>query len=67
MELPGRRIEDRIRELCARIAVAQGEEVAEMLSELQIAMHEHARRVDNETTAAVITWPVFPKERRKRA
>jgi len=65
MDLPGRRIEDRIRELCARIAVAPSEEVATILSELEIAMCEHARRLDNKTTATVIAWPESPRDRRR--
>jgi hypothetical protein len=39
-----RRISDRIRELCTQVAAAGDANFAEILSELQIALREHASR-----------------------
>jgi hypothetical protein len=42
----GRRLEDRIRELCAKaIAAPGGDELEPALSELKAALHEHTERL----------------------
>ena len=43
--MPGRRLEDRIRELCAKAATASDDETLEVLQELRRALHEHARQL----------------------
>lgn len=43
--IPGRRLEDRIRELCAKAATASDAETAQVLQELRDALHEHARHL----------------------
>ena len=62
----GRRIEDRLRELCVLLAETSGNE-RELLLELQIEIHEYSRKLQNKTAAAVLNWPIIPKERRKKA
>ena len=43
--MPGRRLEDRIRELCAKAATASEGETLQVLQELRRALHEHARHL----------------------
>ena len=43
--MPGRRLEDRIRELCAKAASASDAETVPILQELRQALHEHARHL----------------------
>jgi len=43
--MPDRRLEDRIRELCAKAASAPAHEVQVVLKELRVALAEHARRL----------------------
>jgi hypothetical protein len=52
--MPARRLEDRIRELCARSLNTQGTEWSETIQELQLAIHKHALRVANLTSAATV-------------
>jgi len=52
--MPARRLEDRIRELCARALYTQGREWSETVHQLQLAIQEHALRVANLTSAATI-------------
>jgi hypothetical protein len=46
-----RRLEDRIRELCARTLVVSGSELEQIFLELKSALHEHTERL--RITAAV--------------
>jgi hypothetical protein len=62
---PARRIEDRIRELCAQVGSAPERELVKILSELQSTIHEYARRTENKISASVLSWRTFPRERRK--
>jgi hypothetical protein len=62
---PARRLEDRIRELCADLSCASEAELVGILSELQAAITEYIRRVDNKTSAIILNFPNFPRERRK--
>ena len=62
---PTRRIEDRIRGLCARIRTAQEHELVQVLSELQSAIHEYTRRTENRVSATILSWREYPQERRK--
>ena len=43
--MPSRRLEDRIRDLCAKAATASDDETLEVLQELRRALHEHARQL----------------------
>jgi hypothetical protein len=62
----GRCIEDRVRELCALIQLAQENARAGLLLDLQTTIYEYSRRVENKTAATVLGWPRFPEERRKK-
>jgi hypothetical protein len=43
--MPSRRLEDRIRELCAKVIVAREEEVGPAITDLKAALHEHNARL----------------------
>ena len=45
--MPARRLEDRIRELCARVLYVKEPEWSTVVFELQSAIQEHALRVAN--------------------
>jgi hypothetical protein len=46
-QVPSRRLEDRIRELCVRSLIAQDSELAAIFSALRAALHEHMERLRN--------------------
>jgi hypothetical protein len=63
--MPARRLEDRIRELCARALYAEEPDWIATIYELQSAIQEHALRVANLTTAATVGGrPHLVRERR---
>jgi hypothetical protein len=63
--MPARRLEDRIRELCARALFEKGPDWVSTIHELQTAIQEHALRVGNLTTAATVArQPQLMRERR---
>lgn len=45
--MPARRLEDRIRELCARVLYQKEPEWSATLQKLQLAIEEHGMRVAN--------------------
>ena len=59
--MPGRRLEDRIRELCARLLYENEPDWSQTALLLQLALQEHVLRLANLTTALVIA----ATERRK--
>ena len=64
--MPARRLEDRIRELCARAVFEKGAQWKATVHELQLAIQEHGRRVSNLTSAATIVGkPHLVRERRE--
>ena len=64
--MPGRRLEDKIRELCARAVYEEGNRWRETLGELQVAIEEHILKVANASAAAtVIGRPDILRERRQ--
>jgi hypothetical protein len=65
--MPSRRLEDRIRELSVRIASTPNTEFQSVLSDLQVAMHEFARRLENKTSASIFDFPDLAAERRKHS
>jgi hypothetical protein len=66
--IPTRRLEDRIRELCRSVlAGTPNEDIFDVLAQLQIAMGEHSRRIENNSAATVLGWPDFPCERREQS
>jgi len=65
-DIPARRIEDRIRHLCDEISFTQDLQASMTLrAEIEAAIAEFIRRIENRASAAVIGWPEFPHERRK--
>lgn len=65
--MAARRLEDRIRELCARVVYSVEPEWTETIGELQLAIVEHSRRVANlAATATVARQPEIWQERRGR-
>ncbi len=62
--MPGRRLEDRIHELCGQ---ATDKDWRRILSELRMAIQEHTMRVSNRAAAAVVGgMPHIMRERRER-
>jgi hypothetical protein len=45
VEVPSRRLEDRIRELCHEAVTAKDPELHDVISELQTCLHDHAERL----------------------
>lgn len=56
--MPARRLEDRIRELCARALYEKEPEWSATINQLQLAIEEHALRVANTSTGAANSPPV---------
>ncbi len=52
--MPARRVEDRIRELCAQAIYTKEPEWGDVIRELQQAIREHMIRVANLATAATL-------------
>jgi hypothetical protein len=46
-QVPSRRLEDRIHELCARSLIAQDSELVAIFSALRAALHEHTEQLRN--------------------
>jgi len=63
--MPARRLEDRIRELCARVLNEKEPQWSATIHQLQLAIQEHARRVSNANTGAVVTGKPLITERRE--
>ncbi len=64
--MPSRRLEDRIRELCARALYEKGPLWEPTIHELQLAVQELALRVANKASAATLGGkPEFLVERRE--
>jgi len=62
---PARRLEDRIRELSARLASAENGEFERVLAELRDAMNEHTQRFKNKISSTLLRWQGSQRERRK--
>jgi len=63
--MPSRRLEDRIRELCARALFEREPQWSGTIRQLQVAIHEHALRVSNTTMGTVISGQPLIRERRE--
>jgi hypothetical protein len=50
-----RRLEDRIRELCAEALITQGSQIEQALSDLQAALREHIRRLREFANAKLVS------------
>jgi hypothetical protein len=65
MSLRSRRLDDRIRELCARVVASEDpDELKLILPELRRAIHEATERLRLRAAATLIGGPL-PKEKRK--
>jgi hypothetical protein len=65
--MPSRRLEDRIRELCARVLYERGTDWQKTVHQLQLAIQEHSLRLINKTAAATVGGrPEVIIERRDR-
>ena len=62
-----RRLEDRIRELCASAVTAEEPELETILSELQSALREHTARLRKLAAAKLTTLDENVQEERRRA
>jgi hypothetical protein len=66
MVLPARRLNDRIRELCAEaVATKSSHEVKSILAELQSAIRQYTQRLRNRAAAVLSGCLDLPPERRK--
>jgi hypothetical protein len=67
-EMPTRRLEDRIRELCARVLYEKGPDWEKTVHQLQLSIQEHSLRLINKTAAATVGGkPEVIIERRERS
>lgn len=66
MGVPARRVEDRIRELCAEAVAAKSSHKAQLiLAELRLAIRQYTQRLRNRAAAVFIGCSDLPPERRK--
>jgi hypothetical protein len=66
MVVRARRVDDRIRELCAEAVAAKSSHKArEVLAELQVALHQYTQRLRNRAAALLTGCPDLPPEHRK--
>jgi hypothetical protein len=63
--MPTRRLEDRIRELCAQVLYEKEPQWSATIHQLQLAIQEHALRVSNASTGSVVTGKPLITERRQ--
>jgi len=64
--MPARRLEDRIRELCARVLIERDAEWSTTVHELQLAIQEHTLRMANLSAAVTVAGkPQLVQERRR--
>ncbi len=62
-----RRLDDRIRDLCAKAIHARGPDLELVFAELKSALHEHTERLRNAATLRLLKKSEdFPPERRLR-
>jgi len=68
MESRARRLDDRIRELCAEAVAAKNSHKArQILAELQSAIHQYTHRLRTRAAGIFATQSTPPEERRKNA
>ena len=63
--MPARRLEDRIRELCARPLTEQEPEWSLTLKEFQLALREHILRIENLAAAVFVAGTGIVERREK--
>jgi hypothetical protein len=66
MSVPTRRLDDRIRDLCAQAVAANSSDKAKpILAELRSAIHQYTQRLRSRAGAILTRTSAFPLERRK--
>jgi hypothetical protein len=63
--MPARRLEDRIREMCARLLMEEEPRWSVTAQELQSALQEHTLRIRNLATAVFVAGTPIIERRRK--
>jgi hypothetical protein len=63
--MPSRRLEDRIREICARLVVEEGTEWSATAHQLQLALQEYILRMNNLATAVFLAGARAIERRKK--
>lgn len=63
--MPSRRLDDRIRDLCAKVANSNGDDYEPALSELKAALREHANRLRKMAAESLGKKATMLKDRRK--
>lgn len=63
--VPSRRIDDRIRDLCAKVASSEGNDYEPVLSELKAALREHTDRLRKMAAERLAKRAAPSKDRRK--
>ena len=68
MSTHSRRLEDHIRELCAKIVASQKSDNAHpMIAELRAALHQAVERLRTRAAAVLSSHTGYPEDRRKRS
>jgi len=62
--MPARRLEDRIREMCARLLIETEPNWSLTAQELQLALQEHILRMSNLATAVLVAGAPTAERRR---
>jgi hypothetical protein len=65
--IPTRRKADVIRDICERMKDAPESELEALAAQLHIELMEYSLRLENMTTASLLRWPDFPRDRRSRS
>ena len=63
--VPSRRIDDRIRDLCAKVASSEGNDYEPTISELNAALREHTDRLRKMAAESLAKKAAPVKDRRK--
>jgi len=58
--------ENKIKELCARVIAAEGEELYSALGELRTLLRTHCEGLQNIAVASVLKIPATTRDRRKK-
>jgi len=61
-KVPFRKLDNHIRELCARVVSAEGDQLAPLMSELKAALQEHNNRL-RQMAVAKLANPLPPRSR----
>ena len=66
MDLPARRLDDRIRQLCVdAVAAKSSDEARPILAGLQVSIHQYTQRIRQRAAAIFTSSSALPPDRRK--